>query len=138
MKILPPLKLNKDQERRLTAGHLWIYSNEVDHAKTPLSTFNSGDLVTVVSSKEKKLGIAYVNPHTLLCARLLTRDVNQTIDQAFITRRLTAALLRRNAIYPAPYYRWIFSESDELPGLILERFGDIIVGQINTAGMEAL
>jgi 23S rRNA (cytosine1962-C5)-methyltransferase len=138
MITLPPLKLSKDQERRLLAGHLWIYSNEINHALTPLSAFKSGDLAIVVSSKDKKLGIAYVNSHTLLCARMLTRDVNQSIEQDFFTRRLSLALSRRKRIYAEPYYRWIFGESDELPGLVLDRFGDVIVGQINTAGMDAL
>lgn len=135
---LPILQLAKDQDRRLRAGHLWIYTNEVDTQKTPLSTFNPGDLVEVKSQRNKSLGIAYINPHTLLCARLLTSERSTSINKDFFIHHLQTALNLRQNLYAEPYYRWVFSESDRLPGLIIDRFNDVIVVQANTAGMNRL
>jgi 23S rRNA (cytosine1962-C5)-methyltransferase len=133
----PVLRLKRGEERRLAAGHLWIFSNEVDTDATPLSGFGRGDLVQVQSERGRFLGHAYVNPNALICARLLTRDA-RPIDEALIAERLQAALALRARLYPGPYYRLAFGESDGLPGLVLDRYGDVLVGQIATAGMEAL
>lgn len=138
MKSLPQLILLKDQERRLLAGNLWIYNNEIDNQRSPLSSFEKGALAQLVSSRGKTLGIAYINPHTLLCARLLTRNVQLEIDLDFFKERFLRANARRELRYEEPFYRMVFSESDELPGLIIDRFNDLFVVQINTAGMENL
>lgn len=135
---LPPLKLRKDQERRLRAGHLWIYSNEVDTAQTPLKDFAPGDAVAVLSHQGKWLGNGYVNPRSLICARLLSEDPGQPLDASLLRQRLTAALRLRERIYSRPYYRLAFGESDRLPGLVVDRYGDYLAVQITTAGMERL
>ena len=133
----PVLRLKRGEERRLAAGHLWIFSNEVDTDATPLSAFGRGDRVQVQSERGRLLGNAYVNPNALICARLLTRD-DRPIDEALIAERLEAALALRTSLYPTPHYRVAFGESDGLPGLVLDRYGEVIVGQIATAGMEAV
>ncbi len=138
MKSLAQLILLKDQERRLLAGNLWIYNNEIDSQRTPISGFGKGELVRVESSRGKALGIAYINPHTLLCSRLLTRNSQQNIDVDFFKERFLQANARRQRCYDEPFYRMVFSESDGLPGLIVDRFNDLFVAQINTAGMENL
>ena len=71
---LPELRLKPREERRLHAGHLWIYSNEVDIARTPLTALAPGALCRIVDSRGKVLGVGYANPHTLLCGRLLTSN----------------------------------------------------------------
>ena len=71
---LPELRLRPREEKRLTAGHLWVFSNEVDTARTPLTGFAQGALCRVVSDRDRFLGYAYVNPHALICARILIRD----------------------------------------------------------------
>ncbi len=134
----PTLFLKKDQERRLLAGHLWIYSNEVDTQRSSLSGFTAGQLVTVISHQQKPLGIAYLNPNTLLCARLLSRDPRTRIDTDFFSQRLATALALRERLFPRPFYRWVHGESDGLPGLIIDRYQDVIVAQLNTAGLEQL
>lgn len=136
--MLPQLKLKKNEERRLLAGHVWIYSNEIDVAKTALKNFQPGDLVAVETQAGKKLGIAYVNPNTLLCARLLTRDSACVIDKNFFLHQLERALALRQICFSAPYYRLVFGESDGLPGLVIDRYEQIFVVQITTAGMEKL
>ncbi|MDE2149095.1 MAG: class I SAM-dependent rRNA methyltransferase [Gammaproteobacteria bacterium] len=135
---LPPLRLKPHEDRRLRAGHLWVYANEVDTDRTPLTGFAAGALCRVEDVRGAVLGVAYVNPHTLLCARLLSGRGEAQIDRDWIARRLRAALALREAVYDRPYYRLIHGEGDGLPGLVVDRYGDQLVVQINTAGFERL
>ena len=132
------LRLKRGEERRLAAGHLWVFSNEIDSDATPLAGFAPGDLAQIKSQRGQFLGHAYVNPHALICARILSRDPAQPVDRALLDTRLRAALTLRERLYSEPYYRLVFGESDGLPGLVLDRYGDVLVGQIATAGMETL
>jgi 23S rRNA (cytosine1962-C5)-methyltransferase len=132
------LKLKRGEDRRIRAGHPWVFSNEVDTAATPLSAFEVGATVRVHSSRDEFLGHAYVNPHALICARILGRHPEQPIGPELLSHRLVVALALRDRLYGEPYYRLAFGESDGLPGLVLDRYGDVVVGQIATAGMEAL
>ena len=68
---LPVLRLKRNEDRRLHAGHLWIFSNEVDVEQSPLVKFTAGELVRVLAHNDRALGLAYVNPRSLICARLL-------------------------------------------------------------------
>lgn len=135
---LPPLRLNPNAERRLRVGHSWVFSNEVDTAKTPLKALKAGDRVTVIDARGKSVGTAYVNPNSLIAARLLSTRADASIDLEWMTRRLRAALALREAIYPTPHYRLVYGESDGLPGLVVDRFGDTCVVQVATAGMDRL
>jgi len=135
---LPELALKRGEDRRLRAGHLWVFSNEVDVVKTPLTALGAGDAVRIVDAAGKLLGTGYVNPATLIAARLVDRS-GHTLDRSLIAHRLNVALSLRDRVYPgAPYYRWVFGESDGLPGLVLDRFGDVVVGQTTTVGMDRL
>lgn len=135
---LPVLALKRNEERRLRAGHLWVYSNEVDSRRTPLLGFEPGAAVLIQAASGKALGTGYVNPRALLCARILSQRPGARFDAAFFTRRLASALELRTALYSAPCYRLAFGEGDALPGLVIDRYGDVCVVQITTAGMEAL
>ncbi len=135
-KTLAPLRLKKNEERRLRAGHLWVFSNEVDVAHTPLTGFEPGQPVGIEASNGAVLGTGYVNPHSLICARLVSRDPHYVLDQSLLVHRLNIALSLRERLFDKPYYRLVFGEGDALPGLIVDRFGDVLVAQINTAGME--
>jgi len=132
------LKLKRGEDRRIRSGHLWIFSNEIDTAATPLAGFSAGARARVLSDRDQFLGHAYVNPHALICARIMGRDAAQPLDRGLIESRLEVALALRERLSRAPYYRLVFGESDQLPGLVLDRYGDVLVGQIATAGMEAL
>ena len=132
------LRLKRGEERRLSAGHPWVFSNEVDTEHTPLTAFSPGSLTAVESDRGRFFGYAYVNPHALICARIMSRDAAHPIDESLIVRRLEAALALRSELGPEPFHRLVFGESDGLPGLVLDRYGELIVGQIATAGMEAL
>jgi 23S rRNA (cytosine1962-C5)-methyltransferase len=138
MTTFPELRLKHGEDRRINAGHPWVFSNEVDIARTPLTQLQPGVQVRLVSDRERFLGYAYVNPHSLICARIMSRDPDVPIDEALLVHRLTVALSLRRRLSPEPFGRLVFGESDALPGLVLDRYDDVIVGQIATAGMEAL
>jgi 23S rRNA (cytosine1962-C5)-methyltransferase len=135
---LPELRLKPREGRRLSAGHLWVFSNEVDNDRTPLAAFAPGAMCRLVGDRDHFLGYASVNPHALICARILGRDARYPPGKSLIVHRLQVALALRARLYAAPYYRLAYGESDGLPGLVLDRYGDVVVGQIGTAGMEAL
>lgn len=135
---LPVLKLKRGEEQRLRAGHLWVFSNEVDTAATPLTGFEPGALVQVVDARGQFVGHAYVNPATLIAARILSRSQARPVDAQLLAQRLRQARELRERLYPCPYWRWVYGESDGLPGLVLDRFGDVVVGQVATLGMERL
>jgi 23S rRNA (cytosine1962-C5)-methyltransferase len=134
----PVLCLKRGEDRRLAAGHLWVFSNEVDTERTPLTAFAPGAVAQLRSHRDAFLGYAYVNPHALICARILSREPSLPVSAELIEQRLRAALALRERLGEARYCRWVFGESDLLPGLVLDRYGELVVGQIATAGMEAL
>jgi 23S rRNA (cytosine1962-C5)-methyltransferase len=113
-----------------------VFSNEVAIDRSPLTAFEVGDCVNVFSHSGKPLGTAYVNPHSLICARMLSADVDCALDGALIAARIADALALRDLLGWLPYCRLVYAESDRLPGLIVDRYGDVIVVQIGTAGME--
>ena len=133
---LRTLRLKRNEDRRLHAGHLWVFSNEVDTQQTPLTRFAPGELVRVLAHNDKALGLAYVNPKSLISARLL--GTWQMPDIAWFAARIRTALALRERLYGHPYYRLVYGESDALPGLIIDRYGSRCVVQLGTAGMEAL
>jgi 23S rRNA (cytosine1962-C5)-methyltransferase len=135
---IPVLKLKRGEDRRLRAGHLWIFSNEVDTAATPLTQFEPGAAVQVLSDKDQFLGHAYVNPRTLIAARIVGRDAAYPLDASLLVHRLRVALSLRERLYREPFYRLVYGESDGLPGLVLDRYGDVVVAQSGTAGVDRL
>ncbi|QFS85838.1 class I SAM-dependent rRNA methyltransferase [Marinobacter sp. KM021] len=134
----PILYLRKGAERRLRAGHLWVYSNEVDTQRSPLPGFEPGAQVQVRASNDKPMGVAFVNPHALICGRLISRDADHGMTPKRLTDRMEAALSLRERLFDKPFYRWVFGDSDGLSGLVVDRFGDVVVVQISTAGMEQM
>jgi 23S rRNA (cytosine1962-C5)-methyltransferase len=133
---LPVLKLTAKSERRLKAGHLWIYSNEVDNKLTPLKAFQAGEQVVVESAQGKALGVAMVSPNNLICGRLISRDIKYRLDKSLLVHRLNIALSLRERLSDKPFYRLVYGDSDGLSGLVVDRFGDVLVVQMATAGME--
>ena len=131
-----PLRLKRNEERRLRAGHLWVFSNEVEVDTTPLKTLEPGTPVVIEDYRGQPLGTGYANPHSLLCARLVSRDPKHPFGPSLLVHRLKVALSLRESLFPEPYYRLVYGESDGLPGLVVDRFGAVLVVQITTAGME--
>jgi 23S rRNA (cytosine1962-C5)-methyltransferase len=133
-----PLYLKKNEERRLRAGHLWVFSNEVDVNRSPLTAFEPGATVEIRDSAGGVVGTGYVNPRSLICARLVSRDPAQVLGRDLLVRRIRRALTLRGTLFQAPFYRLVYGESDGLPGLVVDRFGGVLVVQLTTAGMEAV
>ncbi|MCG8671375.1 MAG: class I SAM-dependent rRNA methyltransferase [Pseudomonadales bacterium] len=132
------LRLRKNEEKRIKAGHLWVYSNEIDTKTTPLKAVTPGTLCTLQDSAGKSVGIGYVNPHSLIAVRLLTRNPEAVINRKWIAKRLQVALSLREQCFPDQFYRWVYGDADGLPGLVIDRFNDYVVIQLNSAGMEAM
>ena len=100
------LRLKRGEERRLAGGHLWVFSNEIDTAATPLNGFAAGDIAALRSYRDAFLGYAYVNPHALICARILAHDSRQAIDGTLFESRLRSALTLRERLGSASHCRW--------------------------------
>lgn len=134
---LPSLRLKANADRRLRAGHLWVYSNEVDVSATPLQGFQAGQQAILEAANGKPLGIVALSPNNLICARLLSRDIKLPLDKSLLVHRLNVALSLRERLFEQPCYRLVYGDSDLLPGLVVDRFFDILVVQLASATMEA-
>jgi 23S rRNA (cytosine1962-C5)-methyltransferase len=132
------LRLQAGADKRIRLGHNWIFSNEVAIEQSPLAAFKPGELARVVDAGRNPVGIAYVNPNALICGRILTRDVRATIDVAWFRARIERALALRTELFAVPFYRLVYGESDGLPGFVVDRYGEVCVAQLNTAGALAL
>jgi len=127
------LVLRKNQDRRVRGGHPWVFSNEVAQLEGEPA---NGDLVEIMDFRGAYLGRAYYNRNSLICARLLTRS-RDAIDAAFFVKRIERALRYRAAVLPgAEALRVVYGEADQLPGLVVDRYGDVLAVQILTLGIE--
>ena len=131
------IQLNKNEERRVRSGHLWIFSNEINTKKTPIKEFSPGAIVEVLDTRRNFLGTGYINPSSLIAVRLLTRD-RITSMAGYIKKKIAEALVMREQLLGGEHYRLVFGESDGLPGLVIDRYANVFAVQINTAGMEAM
>lgn len=134
---LPELRLLPGHHKRVRHGHPWVFSNEVamDAAARMLPP---GGVVRLVAANGEALGLASFNPRTLIAARVLSRDPGAAIDADFVRARLAAALALRERLYPGGFYRLAHAEADGLPGCVIDRYGDVVSVQLNTAGAEHL
>ncbi|HYC01715.1 MAG TPA: class I SAM-dependent rRNA methyltransferase [Azospirillaceae bacterium] len=134
---LPAIRIQPGRHKRAAGGHPWVYSNEIqmDNAAKALPP---GSLVRVLDAGGSALGTATFNPHTLIAARLLTRDAAEIVDTGFVAGRLRRALDVRDRLFARPFYRLIHAEADGMPALIVDRYGDVVVVQANSAGMDRL
>lgn len=133
---LPLLRLKAKEDGALRAGRPWIYANQVAAGGGALRALEPGSLARVVAANGEPLGAAAVNPHSLIVGRLLDRDVAAVCDPAFLAGRLARALALRERLFDAPFYRLVHAEGDGLPGLVIDRYGDLLVVQPNSAWAE--
>jgi 23S rRNA (cytosine1962-C5)-methyltransferase len=133
----PSIHLLPGQDRRPRAGHPWIYSNEL-RMDAEAKALSPGTPVCLISSEGRPLALALFNPHSLIAARVITRNKDATIDAAFVERRLARALRLRERLFERPYYRLAHAEADGLPGLVVDRFREVAVCQLNSAGIASL
>jgi 23S rRNA (cytosine1962-C5)-methyltransferase len=132
---MPRVILKKNEERRLRTGHLWVFSNEISSVE---SDAKDGELVDVVTARGAFVGRGFLNRHSLISVRLLSRRSDE-IDGQFFRSRILKSLDRRKSVFPgSSLYRAVYSEGDFLPGLIVDRYGDYIAMQFLTKGMDNL
>ena len=121
--------------RRARIGSPWIFSNEIrmDEAAKAITP---GSIVNVRGEDGREFGTGYFNPKSLIAVRLLSDACDTTIDRDFFSTRIGRALTLRAGFYDKPFYRLVHAEGDGLPGLVIDRFDDVVTVQIGTAGME--
>ncbi|NYZ13180.1 class I SAM-dependent rRNA methyltransferase [Azospirillum sp. RWY-5-1] len=132
----PTIRLHPGRHKRLLHGHPWVYSNEVQ-MDAAAKAVPAGSPVRLVDAGGTALGVATFSPHTLIAARLLSADSDTAIDGAFLAGRLRRAADLRARLYDRPYYRVVHAEADGLPGLIVDRYGDVVTVQANSVFMDA-
>lgn len=129
------VRLKKKEDRRVRRGHPWVFSNELE---SKLSGMEPGELVEVVDHSGRPVGMGYANPNSLIAVRMLTRGGGD-VGPGLILERVATAKALRERLYPGrETYRAVFSESDLLPGLVVDRYGSWLVLQVLTAGMERM
>ncbi len=128
----PFVKLKPKEDLRIQGGHLWVFSNEISKVEgEPMA----GDVVEVLSAKNSSLGFGFFNPKTLIAVRIISKGFVEPKKEFFI-ERFQSALSLRNSFFKTPFYRLVYGESDFLPGLTIDRFGDLFSVQILSLGME--
>jgi len=126
--------LQKNRKRRLEAGHPWIFQSEVLEIQ---GEYQPGDLVEVANHQGHFLAQGYINPASQIIVRILSYNSTEAIDQAFFTRRIREAMEFRTRFVDNPQAcRVVYGEADFLPGLIVDRYNDVLVAQILSRGME--
>ena len=135
MTHLPTVTILPHHSARLRGGHPWLYANEAK--LTPeLKSLPAGSLVWLQSREGLGLGTAIFNPHSLIVARVVSRQRLEGLDRDFFLARLRRALGLRRQWFAQPYFRLIHAEADGLPGVIIDLYGSVVVVQLNTAGMD--
>ena len=125
--------LKRNEGRPVSAGGLWIFDNEIDQID---GAYENGDIVKVVSYKDDFIGYGYINDHSKIMIRILSRRKDDVIDEAFFYERFKDAWNYRKAVVDTNCCRIVFSDSDRLPGLIVDKFNDVLVFEIDTLGMD--
>jgi 23S rRNA (cytosine1962-C5)-methyltransferase len=133
----PTVTLEPGHHKRAAAGHPWVYSNEV-RMDAAAKALPRGSLVKLAAADGRGIGVATFNPNALIAARILDGDASRAIDRDFFAARIERALALRQRLYDQPFYRLVHAEADGLPGLVIDRYGDVVAAQLNSAGMAAL
>ncbi len=128
------VKLKLKEDRRILRGHPWVFSNEL---LQPVGECFPGEIVDVLDFSGRFVGRGYINPHTLIAVRILTRR-QEEIDGIFFRRKIAAAHALRTMLGLGESFRAVFSEGDGLPGLIVDKYADTLVVQSSTAGIERM
>jgi 23S rRNA (cytosine1962-C5)-methyltransferase len=128
--------LKAGRDRRVRAGHLWVYKGEIGRTSGECA---AGSVVSVLDPRGRFLGRGHFNPASTITVRLLTRRPDETVDAALIRRRIAAAVAYRRRFYEAgDTCRLVFSEGDWLPGLVVDRYGSWLAVQFGTLGMDRM
>lgn len=133
----PAVKLKQGCARRAKSGSPWVFSNEIDMT-AETKNIPAGTLVRLYDANDTFVGVGSFNPHCLISFRKMASDPQTEINAAFFAKKFRRCVDLRSALVNSPFYRLVHSEGDGLPGLIIDRFDDIVACQLNTAGTDAL
>ena len=126
--------LRKTRETRVRGGHPWIYASEIERVD---GEFQNGDIVDVADFRGKFIGRGFYNPQSQISLRILTRN-DEPCDRDFFARRIQEAWDYRKLLCDPMSCRLIYSESDFLPGLVVDKYGDVLVMQSLSLGIERI
>lgn len=129
------VKLKKGEGRSLKSGGLWVYDNEIDSIT---GSYENGELVYVHDFDDFYLGCGFINTNSKIVVRIMSRLKGQVIDHAFLTMRVQAAWDYRKTVVDTASCRVIFGEADFLPGLVVDKFSDVLVVQSLALGIDRL
>ena len=132
--VMKTVKLKKKEERRILRGHPWVFSNELDRSPAECTP---GEIVDVLDNTGRFIARGTINPHSLIAVRVLTRK-QEEINIDFFRRRIAAARSLRTMLEFGDSFRAVFSEGDNLPGLIVDKYADTLVVQSSTAGIDGM
>ena len=139
--LLPPypvVRLSPRAEARaIRHGFPWVYAGELTLDR-PTKNLVPGSIARLEDAEGRAMGTVTVNPASRILCRMMDPDPGATIDQDWIAARIARALAHRARLYPDPFYRLVHAESDGLPGVVIDRFGDVAVIQPNAAWAEAM
>lgn len=130
------LTITKKGERAARSGHSWVYGEEVTHVE---GTYQTGDIVDVYSDKDRYLGTGFANDISKIRVRIVSRNANDRFDEAFWQRRVKYALDYRKTVMGDKDFaccRLIFGDADDMPGLTVDRYNDVLVAQTLCYGMD--
>ena len=136
MRPYAKLYLTKKGERAAKTGHPWVYGEEVTRVE---GTYKTGDIVDVYSDKDRYLGTGFANDISKIRVRIVSRNANDRFDEAFWQRRVKYALDYRRTVMGETDFaccRLIFGDADEMPGLTVDRYSDVLVAQTLCYGMD--
>jgi 23S rRNA (cytosine1962-C5)-methyltransferase len=131
----PLIRLNPGADRRVKAGHPWAFSNEITMTAAARA-LPPGSVVRLEGDDGVRHGAWHFNPHSLIAARFLDPDPAAPCDAGWFRAKLAGCLALRQRLFDAPFYRLVHAEADGLPGLVIDRYGDALAVQANTAGMD--
>lgn len=132
----PKIFISRSTKPSAVRGRPWVFSNQIQFS-ADVRNIAPGTVVRLAEPDGRLLGLYHFNPHSLIAARLLTRNHSRAIDFRYFKERIEKALGLRERLFDRPFYRLVHGEGDFLPGLIIDRYGDSLVVQPNTAGMDA-
>jgi 23S rRNA (cytosine1962-C5)-methyltransferase len=134
-KMKAVVMIKKGEGRSLKSGGLWIYDNEIDRI---IGDFDNGDLVYVHDFDDYYLGCGFINTNSVITIRMMSRSKGQEIDHDFLTMRVKTAWEYRKATVDTDSCRIIFGEADFLPGIVIDKFSDILVVQSLALGIDRM
>jgi 23S rRNA (cytosine1962-C5)-methyltransferase len=134
----PVVRLNpKGDARAIRHGFPWVYANEVVTDRRTKGLI-AGTIAILEDAERRPMGLVAVNPNSKIFCRMLSRDVDVPVDAAWFERMIGAALQHRETLYAEPNYRLVHAEADGMPGVIIDRFGDVAVVQPNAAWADVM